>query len=522
MESYALGIFLSIWLTTFLLSRLGLYLLFQKAGQTAWVAFIPIVSWWFWIKLVGRPWWYMIGMMIPAANILFSFNITLDLLRSYGQFKFWQHLLGMLFTYLYLPWIGFKKEVKFLGQGGNPDWRKKNIPPHGGSREWADALLYAGYIAGGIRALYFDLYVIPTPSMESNMKVGDYLVVSRVKIGMRIPMTPLTVPVIAHKELMGMKAFSDLVRLPYMRLPGWHTIKNNDVLVFNWPADPPDPNTGNEFPPDKKENYVKRCVGVPGDSLKVVKGQVFIRKKGENWKALTPVSKQQSKYLLTMKSPITQDFLFENDLGDFRPHPRAMEIMKAAQKSGVPQIPYLVHTYKSNAALINKDPRVVSIIEEPFDNERDQSLFPDTANNTSLKHSWDINNYGPIYLPQRGETIKLDIKTWDYYKLAVNKYEEAGITWNGSNFIQDGKPVSDYTFRFGYFWMMGDNRYNSLDSRMWGYVPEDHIVGKPLFTFFSLIKVIKIDEVGTPLIHDGNYMYETKGVRWNKIFRGIE
>lgn len=150
------------------------------------------------------------------------------------------------------------------------------------------------------------------------------------------------------------------------------------------------------------------------------------------------------------------------------------------------------------------------------------SLFPDTTNNLYFRHKWSLNDYGPVYLPKRGETITLTKENWDWFRLAVNRYEQAGITWDGKGFVQGDDKVTTYTFKYGYYWMMGDNRYNSLDSRYWGYVPEDHVVGKPLFTFFSLKKVIEIDENGLPLIHDSNMEYETKGIRWDKIFREIE
>lgn len=516
MDSYALGLFLTLWGLAYILTRIGLFALFKKAGIPAWTAFVPVLSWWYWIKLVGRPAWYMVGMVIPCVNILFSFNITLDLLRSFGQFKFWQHFFGIVFTFFYLPVIAFRKEVVYLGPGGDHDWRRKNIPRHSGTREWADALLFAAYVAGGLRALYFDFFVIPTPSMESNLRVGDYLVVSRVKVGMRIPMTPIAVPVVAHKDLFGYQAFSDLIQLPYMRLPGWYTIQNNDVIVFNWPAD------GEEFPVDKKENFVKRCVGIPGDSLKIVSGQVYIRKSGEPWKALPAVDKQQKRYLLLLKTPISTEFLVKHDLGDFDLPTKSPDYLKAAQKSGVGLIPYNIYTWPANVENIKKDPAVASVFEDVVDDGTLGTLFPDTSNNLSLKHRWGVNDYGPVYLPKRGETIRLTRDNWDWYRLAVNKYEQAGITWDGTAFIQDGRKVDSYTFKFGYYWMMGDNRYNSSDSRKWGYVPEDHIVGQPLFTFLSVRKVIGINEVGEPMKYHDEYKYESKGIRWDKILRKIK
>ncbi|MBS3915485.1 MAG: signal peptidase I [Bacteroidetes bacterium] len=522
MASYQLYFFLILWGAAFLLTRIGLAVLFKKAGENPVFAFIPILSWWYWIKIVDRPKWYMIGMVIPCVNILFSFNITLDLLRSFGQNKFWQQLVGTVLTFIYLPYMAFQKDLKYLGGAGNAEWRKKNVVRTRAWREWADALLFALYVAGGMRALYFDLYQIPTPSMESNLMVGDFLVVSRAKVGMRIPMTPITIPVLAHKDLMGIKAYSDLVELPYMRLPGWYTVKNNDVIVFNWPADPPNAE-GVELPVDKKDHYVKRCVGIPGDSLKVVGGQVYV-----NGKAQAKIGRQQKRYLLLMKEEMTQDFLLDHELGDYRiPQEyetrRILDALIAHKLKAAPVV--YIYTWPENAAEIKNDKARVRFITEwtAVDPKEKGSVFPNNQVEDGNYYMWDMNDYGPIYLPKRGDKIQLNKFNWSYYKLAVNAYEKANVEFKDDKFYHNGVEIQSYTFKYGYYWMMGDNRYNSSDSRFWGYVPEDHVVGKPLFTFFSLKKVIGIDDLNQPKngIHGGEMLYDVKGIRWNRIFRGI-
>ena len=512
MNSYNLHIFIAIWSVAFLLTRLGLSRMFKLAGMNPLLAWIPIANWWYWIKIVGRPKWYMIGMVIPGLNILFSFNIKLDLLRRFGKNGFWEQFAGIVLTFAYFPYLFFDKTLKFIGSAGEKEWREKHVPKSGGGREWADALLFAAYVAGGMRALYFDLYQIPTPSMESNLMVGDYLVVSRTNIGMRIPLTPVSVPVLAPKEIAGMKAYSELVEFPYMRLPGWYTIKNNDVIVFNWPAD-------EGFPVDKKDNYVKRCVGIPGDSLQIINGDVYI-----NGNQLPKVDKQQKRYLVLMKDYISQEFLLENELGDFTiPYRVAPEILRKTEAQGQRLSPYHIYTWEENVDKIRKHPSVAFVFEDVIDEGYDRHLFPDTNNTAFLKHKWDLNNYGPIHLPNRGETIKLTTQNWDWYKAAINIYEESDIVENGGRFYKNNgsEEITEYTFKYGYYWMMGDNRFNSSDSRYWGYVPENHILGKPLFTFFSLRKVIGINDIGEPMIHGNTMMYETKGIRWDKIFRKI-
>ncbi|MBL7811268.1 MAG: signal peptidase I [Bacteroidetes bacterium] len=508
MESFNLGLFLTLWCTAFILTRAALASLFKKAGIAWYLACIPVLSWWYWIKLVGRPWWYMIGMVIPCVNILFSFNITLDLLRSFGQNRFWQHFLGIVFTFFYLPLIAFRKDVVFLGPAGKAEWRKKNIPPHAGTREWADALLFAAYVAGGMRALYFDLYQIPTPSMESNLMVGDFLVVSRAKVGMRIPMTPITVPVVAHKDLFGFKAFSDIVELPYMRLPGWYTIKNNDVIVFNWPAD-----NNDEFPVDKRDNYVKRCIGIPGDSVAIVEGIVYI-----NGKKLPAVGRQQKQYVLGMKEPITTEFLSRYDLGVADP----FRFRGSNGDDSVVALTYIINTYEENAAAIGNDPAVKRIVFNKLARQiGGHGPFLDSSVIGGRKIVSDLDNYGPFYLPKRGDKIQLTPGSFDFYGLAINNYEKADITMQGNKFFQNGEEVKSYTFKYGYYWMMGDNRFNSYDSRMWGYVPENHIVGKPLFTFLSMKKAQEVIDGNPQRTETDEYLYKFQGIRWNRIMRAI-
>ncbi len=545
MESFNSDLFLILWIIAFSLTRLGLSKMFKAARENPILAWVPILSWWYWVKIVGRPKWYMVGMVIPGVNILFSFNITLDILRSFGKNGYWEQLFGTVFSFIYFPILAFQS-LKFHGPAGNREWKEANVPKHDGMREWGDAILFAAYVAGGMRALYFDLYQIPTPSMESNLMVGDYLVVSRAKIGMRIPMTPITVPVLAPKQIMGFKAYTDLVELPYMRLPGWYTIKNNDIIVFNWPTDD-DANadgvsdyqeTSNggielKLPADKKDNYVKRCVGIPGDRIKLLGGQIYI-----NGKPLPRVGKQQKRYLALMKTPITEDFLEQNDLGDFNFPPNAQLIQEAAQKTGKYIIPYHLYTWPENFDKLKNHPEVMSIFPDTLDEGFQRIMFPgnvryqgnllDNHADTSIydfQHAkWNLNNYGEVYLPKRGETIVLTPANWDFLKLAINKYEHANIELKAGKFYgEGGKEIKSYQFKMGYYWMMGDNRYNSLDSRYWGYVPEDHIVGKPLFTFFSLRKVMAIDpETNQPVTNNGNMEYKVKGIRWSKILSWIE
>ena len=184
-------------------------------------------------------------------------------------------------------------------------------------------------------------------------------------------------------------------------------------------------------------------------------------------------------------------------------------------------IPYQIYTYPENAESMRKDG--IPIFEYNYDlgNQPYISTYPNNISGDSI-NNWTTLNYGPIYMPKRGATIKLTANNWAVYRLAINRYEKANIEFDGKEFTQNGKTINSYTFKLGYYWMMGDNRFNSSDSRFWGFVPEDHIVGKPLFTFFSLKKVIGIDDQGIPKDMHNNPEYDTKGIRWEKLFRPIE
>jgi hypothetical protein len=232
-----------------------------------------------------------------------------------------------------------------------------------------------------------------------------------------------------------------------------------------------------------------------------------------------------------MKELVTEDFLYENNLGDFHlPSEKdAQNYIEAAKKRGITIQPYLFYTWPENFERLKKHPAVLSIFEETTSIDSDKPIFPDTNATLFLRHRWDVNNYGPVYLPKRGETIKLTKENWDFLKLAINKYEEQEIEYSNGQFIdiKSGSVLTSYTFKMGYYWMIGDNRYNSLDSRYWGYVPENHIIGKPLFTFFSKKKVISIDpETFLPVMGHGGPVYDSKGwlkgIRYDRIFKWID
>jgi signal peptidase I len=350
------------------------------------------------------------------------------------------------------------------------------------SREWIDAIVFAVIAATLIRTFLIEAFTIPTPSMEKSLMVGDFLFVSKIHYGPRVPMTPLSFP-FAHHTLPlteSSKSYLEWIKLPYMRMPGFQKIKNNDIVVFNYPME--------DFRPvDKQENYIKRCIAIPGDSLKVVNGRVFINGKENPY----PDQSQMSYHVKTDGTGFNPKKLNEmgiknedvhllSNVGDF-------EIIMTAE----------------NAAKVRKFSNVrdvVMVLEE-----RGKSTYSYFPNDQS--YDWSLDNYGAIYIPKKGVPVHLDKKTIPLYRRLISVYEHNELRETANKIFINGKETDTYTPKYDYYWMMGDNRHNSLDSRFWGFVPEDHIVGKALFIWLSLDN--SSDNAGSR-------------VRWNRMFTVIK
>lgn len=346
-------------------------------------------------------------------------------------------------------------------------------------REWLDAIVFAVVAATIIRGLFIEAYVIPTGSMERTLLVGDFLFVSKVNYGARTPITPVAFPFAHHTmPIIGTKAYWDGIQLPYYRLPGLGKVERYDVVVFNYPMDADAPLNR---PIDKRENYIKRCMGVSGDTLKVVDGQVFVNNKPAE------------------QPPMSQsDYVVNTDGTDF--NPMVMQDFKA-DINQLSAEQYVFNMPKAEVEKLKKFNNVTAItpiISEK--NSLEQGIFPGDPH---LK--WSRDNYGSIIIPKKGWTVTLDSLTFPVYRRAIEVYEGNKLEVKGNDIIINGKKTNTYTFKMNYYWMMGDNRHNSADSRYWGFVPEDHIVGKALFVWMSL---------------DSNGSFFNK-IRWSRLFRGI-
>jgi signal peptidase I len=355
----------------------------------------------------------------------------------------------------------------------------KNKKKKSAAREWLDALVFAVVAASLIRWLLLEPFTIPTASMEKSLLVGDFLFVSKMHYGTRIPKTPLQVP-LTHQKIWGTEipSYSDAIQLPYYRLPGFADVERNDVVVFNYPVE-------FEYPNDLKTNYIKRAVAVPGDELAIKDGDLYIN--GEL--AMKPEEMQFSYDVLTSRM-LNADFF-----ADYGINPASF--MALSDGSG-----YIVFATDLVIDRLKESPLVTTVRKRIMSPRGEDRIFPD-----GMKMGWNRDQYGPLTIPGEGTTIELNADNILRYGSTIKNYEgHEQVEIRENELLINGEKVDSYTFKQNYYFMMGDNRHDSLDSRYWGFVPEDHVVGKAWFLWLSL---------------DQFESFFNK-IRWSRIFKSIE
>ncbi len=490
----------------FLLSHIGLYKFFEKAGEEGWKALVPFYGTYVAIRLIHKPVWWMVIYYIPFLGFIVWVGIIVEFLKNLGILNYWEHFLSIVFTPIYLTYVGFDKNVKWKGEEFLATYKKSK------PREWADAISFAVIAATLIRAIYIEAFTIPTSSMEKSLMVGDFLFVSKLSYGSRIPNTPIFFPFAHHTMPLteNVKSYSELIKLPYTRLPKLQDVKRNEAVVFNFPAgdtvvvehqnqtyyqmvrDLGRKNVWRRFkvidrPVDKRENYIKRCVALPGDKIVIKEATLYVNDKV----AYRPEGIQYS-YLVKLKGGLSNEELINRDITEIRP----------SELSGV----YEMNLTDENFEYIQSLPQV-ELIEKsikPRGFYKDgrygtNPIFPNT--DTTL---WTEDEFGPIHIPYKGEVVQLTTANLPLYERIISVYESHDLKIKGDKIFIDGVETNEYTIEMDYYWMMGDNRHNSQDSRFWGFVPEDHIVGKAVFIWLSL--------------DQNRNLFDLKKVRWNRVF----
>ena len=354
----------------------------------------------------------------------------------------------------------------------------KSSKPKSTTREWVDAIIFAVIAATLIRWLFLEAFTIPTPSMERSLLVGDFLFVSKIHYGPRTPKTPLQIP-LTHQKIWltenlvdgGIPSYVDWIQLPMYRLPGLTEIKRHDVVVFNFPPE-------HEYPADLKTNYIKRCLGLPGDTFEIRDTRVFI-----NSQAIERPEEMQFSYFLYTNEVINARVFKNHKISDYEMQPGGYHIYA---------MPQSVENLRS-LNFIEK----IQLLKNP-EGDTDPRIYPDAT-----EYPWNQDFYGPLWIPFEGATIPVNHENLVKYGPVIKDYEgHDKVVIENDRLIIDGEEVTEYTFRQNYYFMIGDNRHNSLDSRFWGFVPENHVVGKAFFIWLSLDP------------KEGFF----KKVRWNRLF----
>jgi signal peptidase I len=468
------------WILFFILLQVihaaGTWKMYTAAGRKGWEAIVPLYNAVIFLKILNRPWWYVFLLFLPVVNIVIFIVIWVEALRSFGFNKPKDTFLVIITLGLYLYYVNYFLALKHI--------ENRDLHPRTAAGEWTSSILFAIVAATIVHTYAIQPFIIPTPSLEKTLLTGDFLLVSKLHYGPRFPMTTVALPMVHDTiPIASVKSYLDNPQLPYLRLPGYSSVQRNDIVVFNWPVD-----TINSFPVndgkyhykpiDKKSNYVKRCVGIAGDTLSIINGDVHIN--GVQLKLSDRARLQHSYYGVTDGTQI-----------DEATFPERFNITDGVQQgvnnqTGENAI-FIAAATNEAAAMLRKEKGILNLNKSLKNTDFwDRSKFPFDSHYPN-----NNDNMEPFLIPAKGMTTGINYHNIAYYKEILETYEGSEIGLNntvelrGKAVLLNGKPLTIYTFKQNYYWLMGDNRHNSLDSRAWGYVPYSHVVGKPVFIWLS-------------------------------------
>ena len=475
----------------------GLWLVFKKVGVAPWKAIVPVVNIVVWVRLCivgkkkGHRWMWYVAFLIPGINIFAFLLMVQETAQCFHRTSFWEQLFAVLLPCIYLPVLGL----------GNYEWLREGEEKQKVSevRDWTEAIVFALIAAVLIRGFVFELFSIPSSSMEKSLMVGDHLLVSKMAYGPRVIMTPLALPLM-HNTIVGTQKNSYLnwPRLPYYRYPGYSHVKRYDAVVFNFPAG--DTVLSNfldgkytyyeavqEFgreavmngtayhpvlgplgnikvrPVDKRENYIKRCMGLPGETLQIIDKVVHI-----NGQPVELPADAEFDYEVLVAAGFNPEIVLR-DCGvsgeDIADAPGGYD----ATGNYVLRLPLSAEI----AGRLRSKSTVLAVEQVDYTVDSAERLYPNAPG-----FYWSVDNYGPILIPAKGQPLHLTLENLPLYRRVITAYEGNTLEVRDGKIFINGTTTDSYTPKMDYYWMMGDNRHHSQDSRFWGFVPENHIVGK--------------------------------------------
>ena len=514
---------------------LGTWKLYKVAGYHSWQAAVPVYNAFILMKIIKRPLWWVILLFIPTINIIMFAVIWVETVRSFGKNTAKDTLLVLITLGFYIYIVNYSSDLNYIAD--------RSLRPRTGFGETVSSIIFAVVAATIIHNYFMQPYIIPTGSLEKSLLIGDFLFVSKFHYGARVPMTSISFPMV-HDTLPIVKTRSYLKKpqIPYLRLPGFEKIKRNEIVVFSWPAD-----TVRQFfvrekgvrkPIDKKSNYVKRCVGIPGDTLEIIDGFVFTNgkqnqlpdrariqysydifsAKGVSGRKLNSLGYKDFNRKYQIKN-ITQNKLnalnpyilgiISNTVDNFVVATDAKGLTADLVRSLGLQVNELLDSRKEITLTLSEAKELAKL--SWIDSVKQRVAATKTPNQVffpnKIPYDWNEDNFGPIVLPKKGSTVALTKGNLPLYKKILVDYENNTLKTSGDELFINGIKTTNYTFKQDYYWMMGDNRHRSEDSRFWGFVPQDHIVGKPVFIWFS------IDG-----INDGIRHWK---IRWDRVFTTV-
>ena len=539
------------WLIFFLVVQvihgLGTWKLYVKSGYNSELAFIPVYNAVILMKIINRPTWWVILLFLPIINLLIFPVIWVETARSFGKNTTLDTIAAVASLGFFIYLINYSSKSEYISE--------RDINPKTAFGEWLGSIIFAVILATFVHTYLIQPYIVPTGSLEKSILIGDFLFVSKFHYGARAPQTAVSFPMV-HDTIVGtgIRSYLNKPQIPYFRLPGFQKIKRNEIVTFSWPADTVRKffvrEKGVKKPIDKKSNYVKRCVALPSDTLEIINGLIHINGK----KSIMPYrAKPIYTYSAYNSKGVSASNLIKLGVSDIQ---RKFKIQEINQYKFEQIRPYLLNVIdnspenfivitkskgipyeirlnsrismteikdtKTDLFLTNKEADLISksnildSLKRTFNEIKsyNTSYFPN-----DIRFNWNEDNFGPIIIPKTNTTVELSKNNLPIYKKIIREYEKNELTLDLNGTIRiNNIETNSYTFKQDYYWMMGDNRYRSEDSRSWGFVPEDHIVGKPVFIWFSIDGIndgfknwkIRWDRVFTTINLDG----EPKSYRW--------